>query len=133
MPLIKYVDWPQRVATTLEAARERPFVWGEFDCCLFAADVIAAQTGTDLAKELRGRYRTELGAARVLKKAGGIEALLDAHFSRVPPGMAQRGDVLLFDGEQGPTLGVFFGQIWATTQQGVAVVSVEPLIVWRVE
>lgn len=132
MKIKKVINWPQQVAATIKAATVRPFSWGELDCCLFAAEVVKAQTGTDLSADYRGRYSTELGAARVLKKLGGIDALLDQHFERVPFSQVQRGDVLQFDGPYGLTLGVFFGAIWAPTATGVAPVDIIPLTVWRI-
>ncbi len=42
-------DWPARLRTIIEAARERPFSWGQHDCCLFASDAIEAMTGVDPA------------------------------------------------------------------------------------
>ncbi|WP_438666761.1 DUF6950 family protein, partial [Pseudomonas shirazica] len=30
--VMRYRDWPTRLHETIQAAFERPFLWGEFDC-----------------------------------------------------------------------------------------------------
>ena len=57
-----------RLNETIKAALGRPFLWGEFDCCLFAADCTASVCGVDPAENYRGKYTTETGAKRQLKK-----------------------------------------------------------------
>lgn len=53
------------------------FVHGETDCAMTLANWVRAQTGTDPAKTLRGRYRTRLGWVRIVKRAGGLVTLVD--------------------------------------------------------
>ena len=106
---MRHPDWQLRIIQTIQAASERPFCWGENDCCLFVADVCLAACDKDPAAAYRGRYSTEIGAKRVLAKThGSIEAALDALFVRVPIAMAQRGDALVFDGPNGLTAGVMW-------------------------
>lgn len=57
-----------------EAARQ-PFAWGQADCSLFMADWVRYVRGIDPAAPLRGRYRTAIGAARHIRRLGGIEAM----------------------------------------------------------
>ncbi|NEX89122.1 hypothetical protein G4923_10445 [Aeromonas rivipollensis] len=133
---MRHPDWQIRIITTIQAASERPFCWGENDCCLFVADVCLAACDKDPAAQYRGRYTTEIGAKRVLAKThGSIEGALDALFVRVPIAMAQRGDALVFDGPNGLTAGVMWaGQVWAMTEQGARPIPDQvPLIAWRVE
>lgn len=133
---MRYQDWQQRIIAAIEAASGRPFLWGSADCCLFVADCCVAACGKDPAADYRSRYTTEVGAKRVLAKLhGSIPAVLDAHFERVIPEMAQRGDAVVFEGDLGQTAGVMWaGQVWAMTDQGAAPVpGVVPLIAWRVE
>jgi len=130
----RYRDWTTQLHTQIKAAHERPFSWGEFDCCLFAADCCIAICGVDPAADYRGRYTTELGAKRVLRNThGSLEGAWDAHFKRVPINMRQRGDVVLFDSENGRCVGVVWANaIWAVTDEGVHRVRAEPLICWSV-
>ncbi|WP_199770468.1 DUF6950 family protein [Aeromonas sp. ASNIH1] len=100
------------------------------------ADICLAVCDKDPAAAYRGRYRTEIGAKRVLAKThGSIAAALDVLFERVPVAMAQRGDALVFDGPQGQTAAVMWaGQVWAMTEQGARPIpDVVPLFAWRVE
>jgi hypothetical protein len=85
----------------IEAARHRPLDWGRHDCCLFAADVIAAMTGRDTAAKLRGRYRDVKGARRLIKARGGsLESLAAGMAKRngwpeIDPKAAGRGDLVV--------------------------------------
>ena len=130
----RYRDWTTQLHNTIMAANARPFSWGEFDCCLFAADCCIAICGIDPAASYRGRYTTEIGAKRVLRNThGSLEGAWDACFKRVPVAMRQRGDVVLFDSENGRCVGVVWANaIWAVTDDGVHRVRAEPLICWSV-
>lgn len=57
-----------------------------------------AQTGVDPVADLRGRYKTPRGAAGVLARHGGLEAMLTARLGPPlrSPLLAQRGFVVLF-------------------------------------
>lgn len=94
-------DWPTLLFHFIESRRAEPFRWGRNDCCLFACDGILAQTGLDpAAKMFRGKYRDALGAARLVRKHGGVEAIAAqvcaAHGwpELLTPSLAQRGDVV---------------------------------------
>lgn len=122
--LVRHEHWPSLLAAYL--ADDRPFAWGGRDCCTFAAGAVEAMTGADPAAALRGRYRTEQGAARLLKRHGGLEALA-ARLARehglrdVPHAFAGRGDVVLIETGQGPALGVIdlAGRIAAQGPDGI--------------
>lgn len=64
------------LAPFLDEAAARPFQWGVHDCALLLADWGCALTGIDAAAHLRGRYTTALGCARLLKRAGGLGAVV---------------------------------------------------------
>lgn len=92
--------------------------------------------GVDHAADLRGTYSTALGAARILKDKGGIEAIVDAAgYPREPVSFAQRGDLVLFDMPDGPTLGVCAGKYSAFPGKDAAVAQLTEScrIAWRVE
>jgi len=80
------------------------FSWGSNDCALFAADAIQAQTGVDIAEKFRGRYRTELGAMKTIKKITGGSTVADAAAYCATkhgmteyehPKMAKRGELVI--------------------------------------
>ena len=106
-------DWPERLADAVRAARARPFAWGEHDCALFAFDCVLAMTGEDHLAAFRGRYRSAKGAVRALRRIGGVKTLeeLTTRILKRPalPETAQRGDLVMIDGELGPTLGICLG------------------------
>lgn len=106
---VRLDNWPSLLAAFL--ADEKPFVWGSRDCCLFAADAVLCITGIDPAIDFRNRYTTAKGAARVLKKYGGLKGAveritMDHGMMEVPVALAQRGDVVLIDSPAGDALAV---------------------------
>ncbi|MBD2812191.1 hypothetical protein ID853_15165 [Xenorhabdus sp. Vera] len=132
---MRHRQWTTRLPDTLRAAMSRPFLWGEHDCCLFAADCVQAVCDFDPGETVRGRYNTRLGAVRVLKSEfGTLTQALDRLFDAIPVTVAGRGDIVMFQAEEGKTLGVLWaGQVWAVTPHGARPVDVSPLKAWRVE
>lgn len=131
---MRHRDWALRLHDTFKASLGRPFSWGEFDCCLFAADCCLAVCGIDPAAPYRGQYASEAGAKRALAAIhGSLEAAWDACFARVAPAFAQRGDVGLYEGPSGRAMAVHWaGDWWSTAEEGVRRIHCTPLIVWRV-
>ncbi|ARZ01305.1 hypothetical protein NE897_06670 [Yersinia ruckeri] len=131
---MRHPDWQQRLAQTLQVASERPFLWGQHDCCLFAADCAIAVCGVDPLADYRGQYDSALSARKVLLRGhGSLAAIFDSVFDRVPIKLAQRGDIVTFHGEQGITAGVLWnGCVWSTAQAGAAPTQVTIDIAWRV-
>lgn len=127
----RLLDWPERLAAAVKAAETSPFVYGEHDCGLFAADVITAMTGVDILQTTRGAYSTEAGCYKYLKRVfgGGVRAACETVMAQygcpeVPVAYAQRGDVVLLrqaagDEVVGICLGVF---TVAVTAHGLAAV-----------
>ncbi|HEE9631311.1 TPA: hypothetical protein R8E83_003592 [Escherichia coli] len=128
-------DWQIKLGETIAAATERPFLWGEHDCCLFAADCAVVVCGIDPAEKYRGTYSDALGARKaLLKNHKTIDAAIGAYFKEVPPALAQRGDLVVLNTEQGRVAGVVWGLgVWVTTPDGVRCVRKKPDRAWRVE
>lgn len=129
-------NWPAALALFFEEKHHQPFAWGHNDCCMFAADWVAILMGVDHAAGFRGKYSDALGAARILKERGGIEAIVDATgYPRQPVSFAQRGDLMLFDMPSGPTLGVCAGKhsVFAGETAAVAQLTNNCRLSWRVE
>jgi hypothetical protein len=84
------------------AARGRlPFDW-DGNCCVgFSAAIVEAATGRSI--DFGHRWTTAIGATRVLKRLGGMEAAVTAVLRPIAPGVAQRGDVA---GVPDPVLGL---------------------------
>lgn len=111
--LIRHEHWPSRLHNYIHDNIDTPFVWGTFDCCLFTAGCIQAMTDQDCAAEWRGIYDSEEDIARIFhdRNYQGLTGAINevaANFgvSMVSPKLAQRGDVVMFEGPLGPTLGV---------------------------
>ncbi len=92
--------WELRLASAVDLARGRQFIWGQHDCAIWAFDLRRDLAGGEDAAGLwRGRYRTALGAQRVMRRLGwqSIEemgrTLLGAPLPSVS--FAQRGDIVL--------------------------------------
>lgn len=106
-------DWDVRLADAVEAARHRPFAWGAHDCATWAFDVRAALTGRPSAAEAwRGRYKTEIGAIRMVRRLGYddlrgmMHGLLGGPLAN--PRLAQRGDIVIST-DQFPAIAVVIG------------------------
>ena len=134
----RYPDWPERLAKFIDAARIKPFVWGENDCCLFAMDCVQAITGQDLAQPYRG-YTSQTQALRLLNRSGGVAGIAEAVAAKydipeITPLTAQRGDVCLFDIGRGNTLGIRAGEhIYAPGFKGlIGFPALQAVRAWRI-
>ncbi|HBO25044.1 MAG TPA: hypothetical protein DD649_19480 [Providencia sp.] len=132
---MRHLNWTTRLPETLQKAMQKPFSWGEHDCCLFAANCAIAVCEIDIAEKVRGRYKTSAGALRVLKaEFGDLESGLSGFFNEIEPITASRGDIVMFIGPEGKTLGVIWAKkIWAVTERGAMPVDHQPIKAWRVE
>lgn len=124
-----------KITNYLRDNKERKFAWGEFDCCLFACDIIMLCGGDDFAKEVRGSYSTEMGSKRVLKKHFGT---IEDAFGSLPEigfNFCQRGDLTLFDTDKGEVMAMKWvdGYI-AVSDQGMGTMlhTDKPIKSWRV-
>lgn len=127
-------DWQLRLAAFYKERASMPFEWGRNDCCMFAADAVAAMTGWDFAAEVEG-YTTALQAERVLKARGGLRAVAsDALGDPIPPLMATVGDVVLMENEGRELLAICNGtNAIGPGAEGVAVLDMAAaLAAWRV-
>jgi hypothetical protein len=95
----------------LSEVKDKAFSWGEHDCCTFACGWVEKYTGKDYMQEYRGAYTSSLGAARLLKKEGGLPQLAEKVFGRSHPiAFASVGDVVCGDSGNGLALGVCVGE-----------------------
>lgn len=84
----------------------RSFQYGQWDCLLRLAAWTEFVTGKDAAAPWRGRCSSEWGAARILRREGGMIALLEkayAPLGYVRTDHPQRGDIAVVDTPSGPT------------------------------
>lgn len=103
-------DWQLRYAVLVRARMSAPMVWGQHDCCLWAADCVQAITGVDPAQQLRGLYSTERDARRLMAQLGGMAAIATAALGKpVFACMASVGDIVLVTQAQQTLLAVCNG------------------------
>lgn len=114
-----------------------PFSWGTHDCATWAFDIRRDLTeGEDIAACWRGRYRTALGAHRVMKRLGwdSLEAAgRDLLGTPLPTVLqAKRGDLVL--GGPEPAYGVCVGaKVAFVAPDGLVFLSVSDCsLAWRV-
>lgn len=120
-----------------EAARQR-FSWRDRNCGLWGADWFRVRRGVDPAARLRAAAETELGAARLVRRLGGLVAIIDdmaretgtlrAH----PP---QRGDVVVARVARREVVAISLGgaRVAALAPQGVYVGPADAVLAaWRV-
>jgi hypothetical protein len=133
---MRLTGWELRLADEVSAARDKAFEWGAHDCATWAFDVRKSLTGEDAAAAWRGKYKTEAGAARVLRKmkCQTVEDLARSILGDPLPTVlfAQRGDILLGGAER--ALGVCIGLDGLFLQPAglVAVPLKSCFIAWRV-
>lgn len=131
---MKHPDWHNRLIAVIRAAEKRPFLWGEHDCCLFAADCAEAMTGENFADGWRGTYDSETGAKKALLRGGGtLEKVLGKYLDEVPVKMAQRGDIAVVENAGTRCAGVIYGgAVWVPGEAGLVCLRVKPMSTWRV-
>lgn len=131
---MRLTNWQLEFSKCISENWRKPFKWGEHDCVLWAANNTLAITGSDPALEFRGTYDSALGAARILKEHGGMEALISSKFESVRPAFANVGDILLVMQNEQPMMAVCNGQtMLAPGEFGlVALPTLSAVNAWRV-
>lgn len=128
-------DWDQQLNALVERRRHMPFRWGFHDCCQFARYAVEAQTGSDPAQEWKLRsYKTASGAARELRRLGGLENLpARAGAVEIRVTLARRGDIVLCPSGERFALGVCLGAMTAApTKHGLVFIpTLECSRAWR--
>jgi len=129
----KLADWEARLSHLVSEAHAQRFAWGKLDCCLWAAACVEAQTGVDHADGIRGTYDDAAGAARIVKRMGGLRGIGALAGRAVPPLSAMHGDIGLVRSNGKPVLALCAGPLWLViTSQGLLSVPLrEAIMCWR--
>lgn len=88
-------DWEARYWAALVRETQRPFDWNGACCFGQQAAICEALLGANpFPREMR-TYKTQIGAARFLKKLGfnSLESALESLFEPIAPAQARRGDI----------------------------------------
>lgn len=109
----------------LETMAATPFVDGQADCALTIADWVMAATGCpDPAHDLRGQYSTALGRERLLKRRGGLKAVMQVCADRAgltSTRRPKRGDIGIVAMSGQRLAAICLGKTWAAKGQGLVV------------
>lgn len=105
-------NWLPMLTDAIATNADRPFAWGDWDCCQAAAEAVEAMTGGAVDLTAPFRYATRAGATRTLRgylgerlpivdllPAVAVKRGLELGLPEVPRSRAQRGDVVLADAE----------------------------------
>lgn len=114
-------DWENALLATVAQWQCARFSWGQRDCAHFAADIVLALTGVDVAQKFEHLYHSELTAKTLLDVRGGIiPAACQVLGASVAPLTARRGDIVAVKAPQGHALGVVMGaEAVALTTEGL--------------
>lgn len=107
-------DWHDKMWAAIDAHMDAQFDYGKTDCCLFTARVVDAFCDTEHEKTLSEHYKDEATALAYIEVSGGLEAAVSTYLGQSKVGRAQRGDVVMFNGARGQTLGICVGQTIAS-------------------
>lgn len=138
---MRKTNWCSCLHETIDAARNRAFNYGTFDCALFAADCVKAMTGTDYAESLRG-YQSKMDAYRIVASYGSLQSMITSLLQREPIAVqfAQPGDVVLASadlgpGESGEVIGICLGTRFAAPEfTGISMRPMKLAIAaWRID
>lgn len=132
--MIRKENWPELLYEFIETRRELVFSYGEHDCATMAADWVLEATGEDPLGALRGAWSDERSALRLLAEKSLRERASEALGEEIPPGLAQRGDLVLIDlaGREG--LAICIGaMLVAPDETGITTAPMEhALAAWRI-
>jgi hypothetical protein len=129
------------LTTFLARAARTPFAWGGLNCLSFPADWVREVRGLDLAEGFRGRVHTAIGAARFLRRRGGLLAFASERAAACglePASFAICGDVGVVEalgvtGKRVLAGAICTGRRWAMlTEDGFRSAEMAPLAAWRV-
>lgn len=124
------------LAEFLDHAAAEPFADGTADCVLMVSDWVVECGHPDPAAPFRGRYRTALGRERIVRREGGMLAVMRGGARRAGLAEAERpvpGDVGLVEMNGLTLAAICTGLQWAAKGQGLIVSPAEHVLgAWRV-
>ena len=107
--------------------------WGVRDCVVRAAEHCVALGSPDWWADMRGTYATAVDAARIVRDAGGMTALIAGRIGW-PEADADRGEVAVLPGRPFDGVAVRSGAFWAMPgEEGEVEIRadlVKPLACW---
>lgn len=120
----------------LDRASRRAFNWNGNDCSAAFVGGWLKENGNNAADAYLGRFKTALGAARIVRREGGLVAIYDRALGPRTD-MPRRGAVGVVEAPTPigplPTGAICTGDAWAVlTGEGISVGPAKVLAAWRV-
>lgn len=113
--------WEDKLTETVQGLTEKKFEWGVNDCYMFPMKWVKESTGVDYVTRYQGKYNSKKSAYKFLKEQAMIVSngvgekmsdMLDAWgFKKIPPTLASRGDIVMFNIKNVETYGVCVGKM----------------------
>ena len=134
----KKPDWQVLLNDFLIEHKDTPFVWGKWDCCIFANAALKAISGKNvIPADLK--WKDEASAAIAIKKYGKTlgksldKAAKEAGLEVIKPAFATAGDLVLYK-EESELAGIHDGfNIVSPSEEGLVTKSPELIKkAWRV-
>jgi len=103
-------NWAANMNAVITDNKTTEYVLGKWDCAIFTDLVVYAMTGKSHGKRFKGKYKTEIGYIRALKKQGfrDLKDYLTQCFGEpISNAGAWRGDLAFHEGCIGVNAGPF--------------------------
>ena len=97
-------NWQNELSSFIEEKRHVAFDFATWNCMFFVLGGIEAVTGIDYAAAYKGKFKTEKGAARLLRRIDNVansKEFLEKHFGEAKPiAFARHGDIVLVNPDE---------------------------------
>lgn len=97
-------NWQNNLSLFIEEKRNVPFDFPNWNCLFWTIGCVEQVIGQDYLAAYRGQFKTEKGAAKLLRKIDKVDtsqAFLEKYFGEVKPvAFARKGDIVLVDPEE---------------------------------
>lgn len=129
--------YPQ-LAQYLQEQACKPFCRPNDDCCFMSANWVLAATGVDPAADLRDQYSDVRGAARLLRRWGGMDTMWRVHMAMAGFNTTLSpvsGDVGVVRDLTGTLVaGIRAGHVWAVkASRGILLEDLPAVVCWSLQ
>ena len=118
MAIKKQGDWVTTLMNFIQEVYEKPFVWGEWDCCVFADEALYRITGKRVIPKAISGWKTEKEARETIKKYGKTlgeslhKAATKAGMEEIELPYLTTGDLVCFKSEDNNELAAICNGQW---------------------
>lgn len=99
--MARLVDWQSNLTAFIEEKRSEPFDFANWNCLLWVCACAAVVIGQDYCEPYKGKFKNELGAAKLLRKLDNVSTsleFLEKYFDEPRTiAFARMGDIVLVD------------------------------------